>query len=194
MRASEPFLSTTSQTLSELAATPPSAAAGPMSRTVTSLLDSRSMRANIGESPHNGTQRLPKPVANPAQGSPRNSTVATRLFVLGSILCTANGPVLPTQTASEVIVTQSAVFPRWRVAVGLSSPIDLGVTAVTTSAAASAVPEESIQAAVIAALRSFEYSVSDKEILGRSRGMFSSGRWLTLTFRFLTSSLTCLDC
>src|SRR5450755_4087998 len=98
--------------LSGLAVTPPSAAAGPILKTFSSLLDSRSTLASDWLRPHRGTQRLPKPVVNPAQGSPGSRTVATRLFVFGSILCTAKGPVLATQTASGAIATQSAVFPR----------------------------------------------------------------------------------
>lgn len=39
---------------------------------------------------------------------------------------TAKGPVLATHTASAVIATQSAVFPRLNVANGVSSVIDLG--------------------------------------------------------------------
>src|SRR3984885_3044907 len=112
MRASEPCLSMTSQILSGLAATPPSAAAGPVLKTLTSLLDLRSTLASSGTAPQSGPQSLPNPVASPAQGSPGNRTLATRLFVLGSILCTAKGPVLPTQTASGVTDTQSAVLPR----------------------------------------------------------------------------------
>jgi hypothetical protein len=75
---------------------------------------------------HRGTQRLPNPGANPAQGSPGTDTLATSWFVAGSILWMAFGPVLPTQTASAVMATQSAVLPIWIVAMGLSSLIGLG--------------------------------------------------------------------
>src|ERR1700733_3993585 len=86
----------------------------------------RSILASEGFAVHSGTQRLPAPTARPAQASPGSSTRATRVLVLGSMRLTANGAVLATHTASSVIATQSAVFPRLNVANGVSSAIDLG--------------------------------------------------------------------
>src|SRR5471030_237924 len=103
MRASEPFLSTTSQTLSGLVVIPPSAAAGPTLKVLSSALVFRSTFARLGVAPHSGIHRLPNPLASPAQGSPRKGTVATSMLVFGSIRLTAFGPVLPTHTASGVI-------------------------------------------------------------------------------------------
>src|SRR3954471_9558106 len=107
IRASEPSLSVTSQTLSVLVVTPPSAPAGPDGKTALTWLRVISTLASFEGLPHSGIQTLPKPTASPEQGSPSNSTVATRLLVRGSMRCTAFGPVLPTQTSAVDITTQS---------------------------------------------------------------------------------------
>ena len=146
IRASVPALSTISQTSPAPVVIPPSAAAGPTSKTAVKRLPARSTLASDGIAVHMGIQRLPKPVASPAQGSPGRVMLAASLLVFGSIRCTAKGPVLPTHTASAVIATQSAVLPRWIVASGVSSLIDLRGKA-RPSASTAANPDEQLQIA-----------------------------------------------
>ncbi len=61
---------------------------------------------------------LPNPEVRPEQASTGTGTVATILFVRGSIRRTANGFVLATHTASSATRTQSAVPPILIVADG----------------------------------------------------------------------------
>src|SRR4029077_774689 len=97
------------------------AAAGPTGKTDSNLLLLRFTLASDGGAVHSGTQRLPEPRARPAQGSPGRLTFAINLLDAGSMRCTANGPVLPTHTASRVTATQSAVLPKSNLASGASS-------------------------------------------------------------------------
>src|SRR6185369_5250343 len=111
IRTSVPALSVTIQTLSRLAAIPPSGAAGPIESVATIWLVVASTRTIEFGLPHSGTHRLPKPNVRPEHGSPGTLTMATSLLVLGSILWTEAGSELATQTASSVICTQSASVP-----------------------------------------------------------------------------------
>src|SRR5271170_1270688 len=103
MRTRAPFLSTIHQTDPAPTVIPLSAAAAPTAQIADKRFAARSTLASDGVGIHRGTQRLPKPVASPAQGSPASVTLATSRLVFGSIRCTAYGPVLATHTASSVI-------------------------------------------------------------------------------------------
>src|SRR6267142_124273 len=107
------------------AAVIPHSAAVPNPSTATTRFELRSTFASAGLAAQRGTQRLPNPGTNPAQALPGSATRASSRFVVGSILWTAFGSVLPTQTASAVMATQSAVLPTWMVATALSPAIGL---------------------------------------------------------------------
>src|SRR3982074_1290149 len=141
-----PDLSTISHTLPAPVVIPPSAAAGPTANTAVTRLAARSTFARDGTAVHIGTHSLRSPAARPAHGSPGSATLATTLLVIGSIRCTAWGPVLPTQTAPGAIATQSAVLPTWTVAAGVGSRSDVG-GGETTPAGVGAAPDEQIQIA-----------------------------------------------
>src|SRR6266849_3980906 len=109
MRTSVRALSVTIQMLAPLAAIPPSGPAGPreslaLIRLVTVL--TRTIELCF---PHNGTQRLPKPKARPAHGSPGMGTMAISLLVLGSIRWTDAGLELATRSEEHTSELQSRV-------------------------------------------------------------------------------------
>src|ERR1700722_20767785 len=85
IRFSVPFLSVTSQTLSSLAAIPPSGAAGGIGSVAETAFLAASMRTRSGIFPQTGTQMLPNPEARPEQASLDTPTLAATLLVAGSI-------------------------------------------------------------------------------------------------------------
>src|SRR5215467_15056593 len=89
IRLSVPSLFVTIQTLSSLVVIPPSAPAGAIGSVALIVFFATSMRTRAGFFLHVGTQMLPNPEARPEQASPDTFTVATILFVAGSIRSTA---------------------------------------------------------------------------------------------------------
>src|SRR5438309_777640 len=118
MRVSVPFSSEMIQMLSLLAVIPASAPAVPNGRMELMLFVFTSIRASVGVLPHTGTQMLPNPNANPEHASPVSRIFAMTLLLVGSMRCTESGFDPPTQTASSVTRTQSAVLPILNVADG----------------------------------------------------------------------------
>jgi hypothetical protein len=106
-----PCWSVTIQTLSSLAAIPPSAPAGAIGSVALIAFFVALIRTRAGLLPQIGTHRLSKPNARPEQASPGILTLARVLLVAGSIRTMSYGFVLATHTAFSVIRTQSAVPP-----------------------------------------------------------------------------------
>jgi hypothetical protein len=110
--------------LSELSATIPAALEAPMSSFALTFRVFESMRSNAPEA-HEGTQRLPKPVAIPPQGFSRPVTGSSSLLVLGS---TRSSAFFPGRNSESVKKIQSGLAGTgisaagFRLAIGICIP------------------------------------------------------------------------